>query len=232
MVALVISILLKTVRRGRHVKLATSPTPRHCTIAIGSRNQMTSAKKIVLETNLELGATAQPSATLLKLEICQSTWLYYQFSSVFLFHKNDQPKKIKACALLDNASGGTFGSVESANALCIEGSDTDLVLTTIHGTCNVRTKAIEGLVVVYIIKEEDVKNVGLAQNIHSEYHPSSPPRNTATIGKIAHLEEASGEIAHYMEDIEVGLLIGLNCPRILRQREVVYGEESNPYAKR
>jgi len=44
------------------------------------------------------------------------------------------------------------------------------------------------------------------------------------------LKEVNAKIAPYMEDIEVGLLIGLNCPSALRPREVVYGEESDPYA--
>ena len=35
-----------------------------------------------------------------------------------------------------------------------------------------------------------------------------------------------------MADIEVGLLNGLNCPSALRSREIVYGEESDPYAVR
>ena len=35
-----------------------------------------------------------------------------------------------------------------------------------------------------------------------------------------------------MADIEVGLLIGLNCPSALRPREIVYGAESDPYAVR
>ena len=35
-----------------------------------------------------------------------------------------------------------------------------------------------------------------------------------------------------MADIKVGLLIGLNCPSALRPREIVYGEESDPYAVR
>ena len=74
---------------------------------------------------------------------------------VFLFHKNDPTNKIKVYASLDNASGGTFVSEQSAKALGVEGSDTDLALKKIYGTCNVTTKAIEGLVVANI-KEEDV----------------------------------------------------------------------------
>ena len=35
-----------------------------------------------------------------------------------------------------------------------------------------------------------------------------------------------------MADIKLGLLIGLNCPSALRPREIVFGEESDPYAAR
>ena len=35
-----------------------------------------------------------------------------------------------------------------------------------------------------------------------------------------------------MADIKAGLLIGLKCPSALRPREIVYGEESDPYAVR
>ena len=54
--------------------------------------------------------------------------------AVYLFHKSDPAKKIKGYALLDNASGGTFLNEKSAKALGILGSNTDLILTTIHGT--------------------------------------------------------------------------------------------------
>ena len=65
-------------------------------------------------------------------------------SPVYLFHKSDPAKKIKVYALLNNASGGTFVSEKSAKGLGIEGSNNDLILTTIHGMCSVPTKVIEG----------------------------------------------------------------------------------------
>ena len=52
------------------------------------------------------------------------------------------------------------------------------------------------------------------------------------ISKMAHLKEVSAEISPFMADVEVGLLIGLNCSNALRLREIVYGEESDPYAIR
>ena len=36
----------------------------------------------------------------------------------------------------------------------------------------------------------------------------------------------------FRSDVEVGLLIGLNCPRAIKPLEVVPGVEDNPYAKR
>ena len=47
---------------------------------------------------------------------------------------------------------------------------------------------------------------------------------------MSHLKDVSAELSPYMEDVEVGLLIGLNCPSALRPREIVYGGESDPYA--
>ena len=62
---------------------------------------------------------------------------------VWLFHKSNPAKKIRAYALLDNASGGTFVNESAAKALGVEGSSTDLTLTTIHGTHSVTSKAID-----------------------------------------------------------------------------------------
>ena len=47
---------------------------------------------------------------------------------------------------------------------------------------------------------------------------------------MSHLKKISLEIQSYMADIEVALLIGLNCPSALHLRDIVYSEESDPYA--
>ena len=111
---------------------------------------------------------------------------------VYLFHKSDPAKKVYA--LLDNASGGTFVSEKSITALGIEGNDTDLILTTIHGTSSVTTKAIEGLVVANI-KEEDVI-LDLPRTFTRHMIPADRneiPRPDV-IRKMAHLKKISAEI--------------------------------------
>jgi len=123
-------------------------------------------------------------------------------------------------------------SEKSTKALGIEGSDTDLILTTVYGTRSVTTKAIEGLVVTNI-KEEDVM-LDLPGTFTRHVIPvdrNEIPRPDV-ICKMSHLMKISSELPPYMADIEVGLLIGLNCPSALRPREIVNGEESDPYAVR
>ena len=115
-------------------------------------------KKTSSDSDTQPGA--EPRVRSNRTAICNITEAGYVLVNmgilpVYLFHKSDPAEMIKVYALLDNASGGTFVSEKSMKALGIEGSDTDLILTTIHGTHSATKKAIEGLVVTSI-KEEDV----------------------------------------------------------------------------
>ena len=62
---------------------------------------------------------------------------------IWLYHKVNPEHKIRVHALLDNASGGTFIKEESLEKLGIEGTKTKLLLTTMHGTQEIETKAVE-----------------------------------------------------------------------------------------
>ena len=90
----------------------------------------------------------------------------------------------------------------------------------------------EGLVVANI-KQEDVM-LDLPRTFTRRVIPADHneiPRPDV-IYKMSHLEKIRSEIPPYMADIKVGLFIGLNWPSALRPREIVYGEESDPYAVR
>ena len=151
---------------------------------------------------------------------------------VWLSHESNPSNKVKIYALLDNASGGTFIKEELTQKLGIEGSKTDLILTTMHGTESVSTKAINGLIVTNFTDEE--VSLELPRTFTRNVIPadrSEIPRPDV-VSKIDHLKDVSKEIPPYMEDVEVGLLIGLNCPSALRPRDVVCGKENEPYAVR
>jgi len=151
---------------------------------------------------------------------------------VLLYHKDNPTKKVKVYALLDNGSGGTFVTESAVRKLEIEGCDTNLTLTTMHGSQNLSTKAVEGLIAVNL-NDESVC-VDLPRTFTQKMIPadrSEIPRQDV-VSKIPHLHDVSSKIHPYMEDVEVGLLVGLNCPSALRPREIIYGSESDPYAVR
>ena len=64
---------------------------------------------------------------------------------VWLYHKDNPNNKMWVNALLDNASGGTSIKEDSLRRLGVGGSKTKLLLTTMHGTQKVDTKAVDGL---------------------------------------------------------------------------------------
>ena len=44
-----------------------------------------------------------------------------------------------------------------------------------------------------------------------------------------HLNRIASELMPYRDDIEVGLLIGTNCPKAIKPREVIPGADHDPY---
>ena len=80
-------------------------------------------------------------------------------------------------------------------ALGTKGSDTDLILSSIQGTCSVTTKAIEGLVVANI-KEENVM-LDLPGTFTRHVIPADRneiPRPDVIFIKMSHLEKISAKV--------------------------------------
>ncbi|CAB4020137.1 Hypothetical predicted protein, partial [Paramuricea clavata] len=50
--------------------------------------------------------------------------------------------------------------------------------------------------------------------------------------KWPHLRDIVSHLIHPQNDIEVGLLIGSNCPQAIIPREVIPGQQNEPYAQR
>ncbi|XP_028417148.1 uncharacterized protein LOC114543600 [Dendronephthya gigantea] len=151
---------------------------------------------------------------------------------VWLFHKSKPENKVKVYALLDNGSGGTFIKTETMNRLGINGENTTLVLTTMHGTQEIETRVVNGLVAVNY-QQEDV-SVDLPRSYERQQiliDRDEIPKPEVAV-KHQHLQKISKQLAPYMKNVEVGLLIGLNFPKALRPREVIHGQETEPYAVR
>ena len=151
---------------------------------------------------------------------------------IWLYHKDNPVHKIIVYALLDNASGGTFVKEQSLKRLGIEGTETKLLLTTMHGTQEIETKAVEGLVAAHFTENDvhlDMPRAYVRQHIPADRDEIPRPEAAS---RWPHLQRVVKDIPPYMEDVEIGALIGLNCPRAVRPREVIHGKQNDPYAVR
>ena len=65
---------------------------------------------------------------------------------IWLYHKDNPNNRICVHALLDIADGGTVINEDLLRKLGFEGIESKRLLTTMHGTQEIDTKAVDGLI--------------------------------------------------------------------------------------
>ncbi|CAB4017090.1 Hypothetical predicted protein, partial [Paramuricea clavata] len=151
---------------------------------------------------------------------------------VWLYHQEDPDNQIMVYALLDPASNGTFIKTETLNKLGRKGKDINLRLNTMHGSEIITTQKITGL------KVEDLERTTQIELPKAVYCRSDIPSRRSEIprpemaNKWDHLCELTTKLNPYQERIEIGLLIGSNCPKAIKPQDVIPGNENDPYAIR
>ena len=150
---------------------------------------------------------------------------------VLLFHKNNPAKAIKVYALLDDASDTTFVTTQVQRELGIKGVETRLDLSTMLGRQRIAVERIDGLIVQRLDKrtEVDLPKTYSRQTIPSRRDQIPRPE---TVNNWPHLKRIQGKIPPYNEDVDIGLLIGCNCPKAIAPTEVIRGKGEEPYAVR
>lgn len=150
---------------------------------------------------------------------------------VVLFHKDNPEKEVKVYALLDDASDTTFISTKSQHHLGIKGVEMNLNLHTMLGHQEIPVQRIEGLVVQRLDKRAEVE---LPKTYTRDRIPSRPDQipKPEVAAKWPHLQRIKDKIPEYEESLEVGLLIGCNCPKAIKPKEVILGKSDEPYAIR
>ena len=106
------------------------------------------------------------------------------------------------------------------------------VLITMHGTQEIETKVVEGLVAAHFSENDvhlDIPRAYVRQHIPADRDEIPRPE---TASRWPHLQRIVKDIPPYMEDVEIGVLIELNCPRAVRPRDVLHGKQNDPYAVR
>ena len=151
---------------------------------------------------------------------------------VWLYHRDNPNNKICVYALLDDVRGATFIREDSLRRLGVEGSETKLLLTTMHGTQEGDTKAVDGLMACHFQENKAIVPLPITyvrQRIPAD-RDEIPLREE--LQGWSHLQMIRKHVPPYMEDVEIGLLIGLDCPSAERPRDIVCGNENEPYAVR
>ncbi len=151
---------------------------------------------------------------------------------VTLKHKENPSVKINTYALLDNGSDSTFISNSTLGKLEVDGPEITLKLNTMYGQTEIVTKKIEGLVVQHINEVE--APIMLPKAYSRDIIPSKKGQipTPEKAQKWPHLDRINDQLLPLQEDMEIGILIGCNCPRALKPREVILGNDEDPYAIR
>ena len=100
-----------------------------------------------------------------------------------------------------------------------------------HGRAEIPVQKVDGLVVERFHKKLKIElpKVYSRDSIPSRRNQIPRPE---TANKWPHLQRIENKIPPYQEKLEVGILIGCNCPRAIKPREVITGKADDPYAIR
>ena len=134
-------------------------------------------------------------------------------------------------ALLDEQSDACFVKESVLERLNVNGPEIELVLSTVLATQTIVSRRIIGLVVRGV---HETAEIPLPKTYTRDIIParrSQIPR-PETARRWHHLASIAENLIFPKEDIDVGLLIGANCIRAIKPREIIPGGDDDPYAKK
>ena len=148
---------------------------------------------------------------------------------IFVSHRDDPKKEAKVYVLLDDASDTTFITTKAQQALGIEGVETELALSTMSGKEVISVSRIDGLVAERLDRraKEDLPKTYAKESIPFRGNQIPTPEMA---DKWPHLKKIKDKIPKLDDSIEIGLLIGCNCPKAIKPKEVITGKSEDPYA--
>ena len=136
---------------------------------------------------------------------------------VIVHHKDCPSVEVSVYGLLDDGSDSTFVTNSTLRDLGLKGTEVSLKFNTMHGENSIPAQKVEGLVVQKLDKDAVVE---LLKAYSREAIPAT--RNQIPTPEIAskwsHLEKIKDKITPMQNNVEVGLLIGCNCPKALHER--------------
>ncbi|XP_043205364.1 uncharacterized protein LOC122372337 [Amphibalanus amphitrite] len=148
---------------------------------------------------------------------------------VRISHAEHPEKEEVVYALLDPQSDACFVKESVATRICAKGEDVLLELRTMAGETTMKTTSMKNLIIRPLDSDTEIKMPATysRKDIPAERHLI--PR-AETIDKWPHLKTVSEKLPPYFPGAEVGLLVGMNCPRAIKPRDIVQGDDEDPWA--
>ena len=138
---------------------------------------------------------------------------------------------VNTYAFYDNGSTGCFVTESLAEMLDVKGTDVTLSLQTMNGIDIVNTKVFEGLIVTDVNGSNDIELPSTYSRLDIPVcHDQIPDRNV--VKQWPHLASVASDIPQYNDAMQIGLLIGTNCPKALQPIEIIPTENNGPFAVR
>ena len=150
---------------------------------------------------------------------------------VWLCHEDNPQDKQLVYALLDDQSDACFIKDTVLEKLSVNGPQVQLRLSTVLAEEVITCTRINGLVVQGLKEEASIPLPGAYSREDIPARRSQIPR-PETARNWPHLAPIADQLMPYRDDIEVGLLIGTNCTRAIKPKEVIPGNDDDPYAKK
>ncbi|KAK3752530.1 hypothetical protein QZH41_005142 [Actinostola sp. cb2023] len=134
-------------------------------------------------------------------------------------------------ALYDNGSSGCFITEGLKEQLAVEGIKTTLQLGTMHGQSSVESSIVEGLIITDLNNDNPVE-VARCYTRHEIPVSQEQIPTPKVVSKFDNLRTISKKIPELIPDVDVGVLIGSNCPLALEPLEVLPSGGKGPFAMR
>ena len=134
-------------------------------------------------------------------------------------------------ALLDDKSDACFIKQTALEKLGVDGPEIHLKLSTVLAQETITSQKITGLVVHGV---DESTEIFLPRTYTRDIIParrSQIPR-PETARRWPQLKRIADHLMPYNEHVDVSLLLGINCARAIKPREIISWNDDDPYAKR
>ena len=160
-----------------------------------------------------------------------SSRVHSQILPVWVHHISNPEDKILVYALLDDQSDGCFVKETTMNKLKASGPDVQLDLSTVLGSEKISCKKVTGLVVRGYYETEEIPLPHVYSRVNIPANQTHIPK-PETAQSWPHLRKIASKLMPYRSDVEIGLLIGVNCLRAIKPIEIIPGNQLDQYAKK